>query len=151
MIEGVAVKQLARHADQRGYLMELLRSDDPIFSKFGQCYVSMNYPGVVRAWHWHEKQDDFFVVVKGMIRVGLYDQREGSATQGEVNNFYLGENNTILVKIPVGVVHGYKTIGMEPSLLINFPSEAYDPDEPDEYRLPWNTDQIPHDWETQFT
>ena len=151
MIEGVAVKQLARHADQRGYLMELLRSDDPIFSKFGQCYVSMNYPGVVRAWHWHEKQDDFFVVVKGMIRVGLYDQREGSATQGEVNNFYLGENSTILVKIPVGVVHGYKTIGMEPSLLINFPSEAYDPNEPDEYRLPWNTDQIPHDWETQFT
>ena len=151
MIEGVAVKQLARHADQRGYLMELLRSDDPIFSKFGQCYVSMNYPGVVRAWHWHEKQDDFFVVVRGMIRVGLYDQREGSATQGEVNDFYLGENNTILVKIPVGVVHGYKTIGMEPSLLINFPSEAYDPDEPDEYRLPWNTDQIPHDWETQFT
>jgi len=151
MIEGVAVKQLARHADQRGYLMELLRSDDPIFSKFGQCYVSMNYPGVVRAWHWHEKQDDFFVVVKGMIRVGLYDQREGSATQGEVNDFYLGENNTILVKIPVGVVHGYKTIGMEPSLLINFPSEAYDPNEPDEYRLPWNTDQIPHDWETQFT
>ena len=151
MIEGVAVKQLARHADQRGYLMELLRSDDPIFSKFGQCYVSMNYPGVVRAWHWHEKQDDYFVVVKGMIRVGLYDQREGSATQGEVNNFYLGENNTILVKIPVGVVHGYKTIGTEPSLLINFPSEAYDPNEPDEYRLPWNTDQIPHDWETQFT
>ena len=151
MIEGVAVKQLARHADQRGYLMELLRSDDPIFSKFGQCYVSMNYPGVVRAWHWHEKQDDFFVVVRGMIRVGLYDQREGSATQGEVNDFYLGENNTILVKIPVGVVHGYKTIGMEPSLLINFPSEAYDPNEPDEYRLPWDTDQIPHDWETQFT
>ncbi len=150
MIEGVEVKQLTRHADQRGYLMELLRSDDPIFSKFGQCYVSMNYPGVVRAWHWHEKQDDFFVVVKGMIRVGLYDQREGSATKGEVNDFYLGENNTILLKIPVGVVHGYKTIGVEPSLLINFPSVAYDPKEPDEFRLPWNTDQIPHDWDIEF-
>ncbi len=150
MIEGVEVKQLTRHADQRGYLMELLRSDDPIFSKFGQCYVSMNYPDVVRAWHWHEKQDDFFVVVKGMIRVGLYDQREGSATQGEVNDFYLGENNTILLKIPVGVVHGYKTIGVEPSLLINFPSVAYNPKEPDEFRLPWNTDQIPHDWDIEF-
>ncbi len=150
MIEGVEVKQLTRHADQRGYLMELLRRDDPIFSKFGQCYVSMNYPDVVRAWHWHEKQDDFFVVVKGMIRVGLYDQREGSATQGEVNDFYLGENNTILLKIPVGVVHGYKTIGVEPSLLINFPSVAYNPKEPDEFRLPWNTDQIPHDWDIEF-
>ena len=150
MIQGVEVKQLARHADERGFLMELLRSDDPIFTKFGQCYVSMNYPGVIRAWHWHKKQDDFFVVVKGMIRVGLYDLREGSPTQGEAAEFYLGDNNSIMLKIPVGVVHGYKTVGTEPSLLINFPSEVYDPQEPDEYRLPWDTDQIPFDWDIQF-
>ena len=130
--------------------MELLRSDDSIFTKFGQCYVSMNYPGVVRAWHWHKKQDDFFVVVKGMIKVGLYDLREGSPTQGEAAEFYLGDNNSIMLKIPVGVVHGYKTVGTEPSLLINFPSEVYDPQEPDEYRLPWDTDQIPFDWDIQF-
>ena len=150
MIQGVEIKQLARHADERGFLMELLRSDDSIFTKFGQCYVSMNYPGVIRAWHWHKKQDDFFVVVKGMIRVGLYDLREGSPTQGEAAEFYLGDNNSIMLKIPVGVVHGYKTVGTEPSLLINFPSEVYNPQEPDEYRLPWDTDQIPFDWDIQF-
>ncbi len=148
MIEGVQIKQLNRHADERGYLMELLRSDDPIFTKFGQAYVSMNYPGVVRAWHYHQKQDDFFVVVKGMIKVGLYDAREGSPTRGEVNEVYLGENNGIVLKIPVGVMHGYKTVGTEPSLLINFPSEVYDPN--DEYRLPWNTDQIPFNWDISF-
>ena len=150
MIQGVEIKQLARHADERGFLMELLRSDDSIFTKFGQCYVSMNYPGVIRAWHWHKKQDDFFVVVKGMIKVGLYDLREGSPTQGEAAEFYLGDNNSIMLKIPVGVVHGYKTVGTEPSLLINFPSQLYNPQEPDEYRLPWNTDQIPFDWDIQF-
>ncbi len=150
MIQGVEVKRLTRHADERGYLMEILRSDDEIFSKFGQCYVSMNYPNVIRAWHWHEKQDDFFVVVKGMIKVGLYDMREGSPTRGEVNEFYLGENNHIVLKIPVGVAHGYKTVGVEPSLLVNFPSEVYNPEEPDEYRLPWNTDQIPFNWEIEF-
>jgi len=150
MIQGVEVKQLARHADERGFLMEILRSDDPIFTKFGQCYVSMNYPGVVRAWHYHQKQDDFFVVVKGMIKVGLYDMREGSPTRGEVNEFYLGDNNNIVLKIPVGVAHGYKTIGGDPSLLVNFPSEVYDREEPDEHRLPWNTDQIPFDWEVTF-
>jgi len=150
MIQGVEIKQLARHADERGFLMELLRSDDSIFTKFGQCYVSMNYPGVIRAWHWHKKQDDFFVVMKGMIKVGLYDMREGSPTRGEVGEFYLGDNNNIMLKIPVGVVHGYKTVGTEPSLLINFPSEVYNPQEPDEYRLPWNTDQIPFDWDIQF-
>jgi dTDP-4-dehydrorhamnose 3,5-epimerase len=150
MIQGVEVKQLTPRADERGFLMELLRSDDSIFTKFGQCYVSMNYPGVIRAWHWHKKQDDFFVVVKGMIRVGLYDLREGSPTQGEAAEFYLGDNNSIMLKIPVGVVHGYKTVGTEPSLLINFPSEVYNPQEPDEYRLPWDTDQIPFDWDIQF-
>jgi dTDP-4-dehydrorhamnose 3,5-epimerase len=150
MIQGVERKQLAKHADERGFLMELLRSDDSIFTKFGQCYVSMNYPGVVRAWHWHEKQDDFFVVVKGMIKVGLCDMREDSPTRGEVNEFYLGENNNILLKIPIGVAHGYKTIGVEPSLLINFPSKAYSSEEPDEFRLPWNTDQIPFNWEIEF-
>jgi dTDP-4-dehydrorhamnose 3,5-epimerase len=150
MIQGVEIKQLARHADERGFLMELLRSDESIFTKFGQCYVSMNYPGVIRAWHYHKKQDDFFVVVKGMIKVGLYDLREGSPTQGETAELYLGDNNSIMLKIPVGVVHGYKTVGTEPSLLINFPSEVYNPEEPDEYRLPWNTDQIPFDWDIQF-
>lgn len=150
MIDGVETKQLAKHADDRGFLMEILRNDDSIFTKFGQCYVSMNYPGVVRAWHWHEKQDDFFVVVKGMIKVGLCDMREASPTRGEVNEFYLGENNNILLKIPIGVAHGYRTIGVEPSLLVNFPSKPYDPEDPDEYRLPWNTEDIPFNWEIEF-
>jgi dTDP-4-dehydrorhamnose 3,5-epimerase len=150
MIQGVESKQLIRHADERGFLMELLRSDDSVFTKFGQCYVSMNYPGVIRAWHYHKKQDDHFAVVKGMIKVGLCDMREGSPTRGEVNEFYLGDNNNILLKIPIGVAHGYKTIGTESSLLVNFPSQAYNPQEPDEYRLPWDTDQIPFNWEIEF-
>lgn len=150
MIEGVRIKQLTPHADERGYLMELLRSDDDIFRKFGQCYVSLNYPGVVRAWHYHKKQDDYFVVVKGMCKVGLYDLREGSPTQGEANTFYLGEHNRILLMIPVGVAHGYKTVGTEPSLLINFPTEVYDSTDPDEYRIPWDSPEIPFNWEIEF-
>ncbi len=146
MIEGVEIKQLTKHADERGALMELLRCDDDIFGKFGQAYVSLNYPGVVRGWHYHKKQDDHIAVVKGMAKVALYDAREGSSTQGQVDEFFLGEQNNILVKIPMGVMHGYKTVGVEPSLLINFPTEPYDPQQPDEYRLPWDTDQIPYDW-----
>jgi dTDP-4-dehydrorhamnose 3,5-epimerase len=150
VIEGVEVKQLAKHADERGFLMELLRSDEPIFRKFGQAYVALNYPGVVRAWHWHRKQDDHFVVVKGMVKVALYDAREGSPTRGQVDEFYLGEDNNVLLKIPIGVVHGYKTVGAEPSLLVNLPTEPYDRQEPDEYRLPWNTSEIPYDWQVKM-
>lgn len=150
MIDGVQVKQLKRHADERGYLMEMLRTDFEEFEKFAQCYVSMNYPGVVRAWHYHKKQDDLWVCVKGMIKAVVYDSREGSPTYGEVNEFFMGDNNPILLKIPVGTMHGYKTVGVEPSLLVNFPTELYNREDPDEYREPWNSDRIPYDWDIKF-
>ena len=150
MIAGVEVKPLVKHADDRGYLMEILRADDPIFRQFGQAYVAMNYPGVIRAWHWHEQQEDYFCAIQGMVQVPLYDLREGSPTHGELNEFFLGEHNLLLLKIPRGVAHGYKTLGASPSLLLNFPSLPYDPQHPDEYRLPWNTERIPYRWETRF-
>jgi len=150
MIDGVIVKPLKCHADERGFLMEMLRTDEEIFEEFGQSYVSLNYPGVIRAWHYHKKQNDLWVCVKGMIKAVVYDSREGSSTQGEVNQFFLGDNNHILLKIPVGTMHGYKTIGVEPSLLINFPTRPYDPKEPDEYREPWNSEKIPYNWDIEF-
>jgi dTDP-4-dehydrorhamnose 3,5-epimerase len=150
LIAGVEVKNLIRHTDDRGFLMEILRSDDPIFQQFGQAYVSLNYPGVIRAWHWHELQEDYFCCIRGMIQVPLYDLRQDSPTQGELNEFFLGEYNPIVLRIPRGVAHGYKTIGVVPSLLVNFPTEPFNQDRPDELRLPWNTERIPYNWETRF-
>jgi len=147
MIAGVETKKLRPLVDERGYLMEMLRSDDDIFEQFGQCYVALNYPGVIRAWHYHKKQTDFWVVVKGGIKAVLYDAREDSPTKGEVNEFFLSEANPILLKIPIGVLHGYKTIGVEPSLLVNFPTQPYKADDPDEYRQPYDTEDIPYNWD----
>ena len=150
MIEGVQIKQLKRNADERGFLMEMIRSTDEFFTKFGQCYVSLNYPGVVRAWHYHKKQEDYFVVVQGMCKVGLYDIREGSPTKGVAEAHYLGDNNNIVLRIPIGVAHGYKTVGTQPSLLINFPTEVYNAEEPDEHRLPWDDASIPFNWDIEY-
>ena len=147
MIEGVRTVPLRPHADERGFLMELLRADDPHFQKFGQCYASLNYPGVIRAWHWHERQTDFWVVVRGMVKAACYDRRPQSPTFGEVNEFFLGEQNPSLLIIPKGVAHGYKTVGLEPSLLINFPTEPYDRENPDEQRIPYDSPEIPYEWE----
>ena len=130
--------------------MEILRSDEPFFQHFGQTYVSLNYPGVIRAWHWHEHQDDYFCCIQGMIQVPLCDLREDSATRGEVNEFFMGDHDPIVLRIPQGVAHGYKTIGVQPSLLLNLPTRPFDRDHPDEFRLPWNTEQIPYNWETRF-
>lgn len=151
MIHGVKIKQLTAHADERGYLMEILREDDEIFEHFGQVYVSLNYPGIIRAWHYHRKQTDYFVCIKGMIKVPLYDARPDSPTYGEINEFFLGEHNRILLSIPIGVYHGYKTIGVEPSLLLNFPTKPYDRADPDEYRLPYDSPDIPYNWDVKIT
>ena len=150
MIQGVIIKNLKGNADERGCLTEILRSDEEIFVKFGQIYVSINYPGAIRAWHYHKKQDDFWAVVKGMIKAVMYDGREGSPTHGQVQEVFLGEQNHVLLKIPVGIMHGYKTIGVEPSLLVNLPTETYNPADADEYRLPYDTKEIPYDWDIKM-
>lgn len=150
MIEGVVIKKLTPHPDERGCLTEILRSDDEIFEGFGQVYISTNYPGVIRAWHYHKKQDDFWAVVKGMVKAVMYDSRADSPTRGEVQEVFLGEQNMVLLKIPVGVIHGYKTIGDGPSLLMNLPTRPYIAADPDEYRLPYDTEEIPYDWDIKM-
>ena len=147
LIHGIHVKPLKVIADERGYLMEMLRSDDPFFQGFGQAYVSVAYPGVVKGWHFHKVQTDHFVIVKGMMKVVLYDQREGSPTHGLINEFFMGEKNPILVTIPPGVVHGMKGIGTEPAMLVNVPTEVYRYDKPDEYRIDPHKNDIPYNWD----
>jgi len=146
LIDGVTVKRLKVIPDERGFLMEMLRSDDDMFTEFGQVYLSVAYPGVVKGWHYHKLQTDYFTVVKGMLKVVLYDRREGSATHGEINEFFMGEKNPILISIPPGVVHGVKAIGGEAGYLVNCPNKTYDYDEPDEYRVDPHGGEIPYDW-----
>lgn len=146
MIDGVKIKKLKVIPDERGWLMEMLRCDDDIFQQFGQVYLSVVYPGVVKGWHYHKKQTDFFTVVKGMVKVALYDNREDSPTYKEVNEFFMGEHNPILITIPPLIMHGIKGIGTEPAYLINCPTEPYKYDEPDEFRVDPHDNDIPYDW-----
>ena len=146
MIDGVIVKKLKVIPDERGYLMEMLRSDDEFFQKFGQIYLTVAYPGVVKGWHYHKVQTDHFVAVSGMVKVVLYDRREGSSTHGEVNEFFMGEQNPILLVIPALVAHGMKGVGTKPGLIINCPTEVYEYDDPDEFRIDPHNNDIPYDW-----
>ncbi|MGQ9458433.1 MAG: dTDP-4-dehydrorhamnose 3,5-epimerase family protein [Anaerolineae bacterium] len=146
MIHGVRTRKLRLIPDERGFLMEMLRSDWEEFQKFGQVYVTAVYPGVVKGWHYHKVQTDYFICVAGMAKVVLYDAREDSPTYGEVNEFFMGTLNPMLLVIPPGVMHGFKGISQEMALIVNVPTELYRYDQPDEYRLPAHTDQIPYDW-----
>ena len=81
-----------------------------------------------------------------MTKVVLYDNRESSKTHGLINEFFLGENNPILVQIPAGVFHGFKCIGETESMMLNIPTEHYVYDDPDEFRIDAHDPSIPYDW-----
>jgi len=147
MIDGVAVKQLKVVPDERGRLMEILRSDDDMFVKFGQVYMTTTYPHAVKAWHYHEKQDDFITCAKGMLKLVLFDDRQGSVTHGEINEFFIGDFNPALVKVPRKVFHGWKCISEEEAFVINIPTEPYNREQPDEFRLDPHNNNIPYRWE----
>jgi len=147
MIDGVVVKKLRVIPDERGRVIEILRSDDEFFSRFGQVYVTTAYPGVVKAWHYHKKQTDHFAVVKGMAKLVLYDNRKNSPTKGDINEFVMGEHNPLLVRIPAMVLHGFKCIGGQEAVCINVPSEVYHDDQPDEFRVDPHENDIPYSWD----
>ena len=146
MIYQVKTKALRMIPDERGRLMEMLRCDDDIFQKFGQVYMTAVYSGVVKGWHFHKVQTDHFVCVKGMIKLVLYDNRPDSPTKGEINQFFIGDHNHLLVTIPPGILHGFKGISECEAIVINVPTEAYNAKNPDEYRLDAHDPSIPYDW-----
>jgi len=145
-IDGVHIKDLKVISDERGWLMEILRCDDEVFTQFGQVYLSTAYLGVVKAWHYHKLQTDNFTCVRGMMKVALYDDREDSPTYKVLMELFAGEKNPILISVPPGVYHGFKAVGAETAYFVSIPTLPYNYEEPDEYRLPPDTEEIPYDW-----
>ena len=147
LIDGVSVRRATVLPDERGRLGEIMRADDPWFEKFGQVYFTTTFPGVVKAWHYHEKQTDNFFVIKGTVKIALYDQRQDSSTSRTVNELYLGEHCPGLLRIPPGVLHGWMCVGSVEAYIVNVVSEMYNYSDPDEFRIDPHENDIPYEWE----
>lgn len=146
MIAGVLIKKVRVIADERGYLMEMLRVDDEIFDKFGQVYMTAIYPEVVKGWHYHKVQTDYMACVSGMIKLVLFDARPDSSTHREINEFFIGEKNPALVMIPPKVYHGFKGIATQTAIIVNTVTEPFNYEKPDEFRVDWNSPDVPYNW-----
>ena len=150
MIDGVKIKKLKTIPDDRGFLMEILRNDDEIFEQFGQVYMTGVKRGVAKGWHYHYKQADHMVCVSGKVLLVLYDARHDSPTKGKVQEFILtaptGDGEQLLVKIPIGVYHGFTAVDCNEARIVNIPTQKYNYEEPDEHRCPWNSNEVPYKW-----
>jgi dTDP-4-dehydrorhamnose 3,5-epimerase len=145
VIHDVVLKSLITHADERGFFRELIRSTDDFFNAgFGQWSHSLMYPGVVKAWHIHNRQVDWWYVASGTLRVALHDTRMESPSYKETMEFLMGDNQSAVVLcIPAGVAHGCKCIN-GPVNLFYITSNTYDPE--DEGRIPHDDRSIGYDW-----
>ena len=149
MIEGVKIKKLITHNDERGFFREIIRCTDDIFSDtFGQLSHSLVNKGVVKAWHGHKYQTQWNYVVNGLVKVVLYDNRKDSKTYGGIMKFQCGDGeDAIVYSFPPGVLHGYKCL-KEPMNIIYMTSGIYDLN--DEVRIDDNKLNINYDWEKEY-
>jgi dTDP-4-dehydrorhamnose 3,5-epimerase len=145
MLADVYVKELVRHADERGFFQELIRSTDEFFAEgFGQWSYSLLYTGVIKAWHWHQRQVDWWFVPVGVLKVALHDLRPESPTYRQTVELWLGEHQpSRVLRVPPGVAHGCKCIS-GPAHLFYITSKTYDPS--DEGRIPHDAPEIGYDW-----
>lgn len=146
MINGVVVKELQRYPDERGFFEEIIRVTDDFFSEgFGQVSHSSMHAGVVKAWHIHKTQIDWWYVVRGVVKAVMYDHRPDSSTYKTLLEVTLGDPGTPnkVIKIPFGVAHGLKVLE-GPADLVYVTSGTYSKDE--EGRIPYDDPSIAYDW-----
>lgn len=145
MIDGVVIKELLTHTDERGFFREIIRVTDPFFKDgFGQLSVSKVDTGVIKAWHIHYKQAECIYVSRGKLKVALYDARKNSPTYKNIIELSMGEGErAVVVSMPPGVAHGYRCVN-GPADVFYIASRVYDP--ADEGRIPHDDPEIGYVW-----
>lgn len=143
--DGVTFRDAITHVDDRGSVCELYDPrwgwhPDPLVF----VYTFTLRPGMVKGWGMHKEHEDRYFVLSGDMEVVLYDDREDSPTRGLVAKVYLSEHRRRLMNIPTGIWHANHNVGHREVVVINFPTRPYAHANPDKYRLPLDTDEIPY-------
>lgn len=142
MLDGIKVMDVKAFPDERGFFAEAMRDDWKDIlgdDKIVQTNISKSFPGMIRAWHRHNRgQSDYFVVLKGSLKICAFDEETG-----ELSEVVLSGDRLQVAKIPGKYWHGTKCVSNEPSVTIYFVSKLYDYKDPDEERRLWSDKIIP--------
>lgn len=145
LIEGVRIREVRNVVTANGITTELYRPDWGIVDGTVQQAIHVALRGgAVSAWHQHRERWDFLFVVAGHMRVVLHDPREESPTRGQVDVFHLSPARPVLLAVPPWVWHGVQNLSRDVSCFINMFDRPYEYDDPDEWRLPLDTAEIPY-------
>ncbi|HYC88438.1 MAG TPA: dTDP-4-dehydrorhamnose 3,5-epimerase [Thermoanaerobaculia bacterium] len=143
LIDGVEVHEVLNVPKSNGYLTEIVRAEWLGNPTIAQVFQVVLEPGALSAWHTHAVTTDRLFVSNGIVRIALYDGREGSPTHGLVNEFRFGTIRPALLVVPPRVWHGVENIGSSHAFVLNLVDRAYDYEDPDHWRVPADSAQIP--------
>ena len=145
LIDGVKLKPVSNIVTRNGLTTEVYRDEWKLWDGNPRHVIHVSFRAhAISAWHCHQHQTDNIFVTDGSLRLALYDARPGSPTQGKLNVFNLSRANPMIVVVPPMIWHGTKNLENSASGMINFFDRAYVYEDPDEWRLPEDTDQIPY-------
>jgi dTDP-4-dehydrorhamnose 3,5-epimerase len=151
-IDGVVAREVLHVPRDHGVITEMYRSEwDPTGLPVVHIYQSRLFPGAIGAWSCHTKSIDRLFVNQGHLKLVLYDGREESPTHGALMELHVGDARPTFLILPTGVWHGLQNVGSTEALMLNFPTRAYDYEDPDHWRLPYDSDQIPYSWSANGT
>jgi dTDP-4-dehydrorhamnose 3,5-epimerase len=144
-IAGVELREIHNLITQNGVMTEVFRADwgVGVGSVEQLIHVTLR-AGVISAWHMHRQKTDHLMVVSGAIKAALFDGREDSPTNERIEVFHLSPMRPTLIVIPPGVWHGLQNLDATPSSFVNFFDHAYDHEDPDDWRLPIDAEEIPY-------
>jgi dTDP-4-dehydrorhamnose 3,5-epimerase len=146
-IEGVITREVLHVPRDHGVVTETYRAEwDPTGLPVVHIYQSRLFPGAIGAWSCHAKSIDRLFCNQGHLKVVLFDGREESSTFGKVHEVFVGDARPTFIVLPKGIWHGLQNLGASDALVLNYPTHAYDYEDPDHWRLPHDTDQIPYKW-----
>jgi dTDP-4-dehydrorhamnose 3,5-epimerase len=146
-IDGVFSREVLHVPRDHGVITEMYRQEwDPTGLPVVHIYQSRLFPGAIGAWSCHAKTVDRLFVNQGHLKVVLFDAREESPTHGQVMELHVGDARPAFLVLPIGVWHGLQNLGSSDALMVNFPSRPYDYADPDHYRLPYDSPEIPYTW-----
>lgn len=145
MIEGVRLREVKNVPKNNGSLVEIARTEWLGNNMtIDQIFQVMLLPKAISAWHAHEMTTDRLFVNHGLIKIVLYDAREDSPTFGRINEFRLGSIRPALLVVPPRIWHGVQNISDECSTILNLVDKAYSYENPDHWRVDFNSPEIPY-------
>ena len=116
--------KLTRHTDERGFLVELVKSK----GTESQVFFSTTRPGITRGDHFHYGKVERFCVLSGEAKISM--RKVGS---NKKSHYIVNANDNKVIDMPILYTHNITNIGQDNLVCVFWVNEMFNPENMDTY------------------